>query len=920
MKSKSVQEIANLYTKYFESKGHTVVPSSSLIPKGDPTLLFTTAGMVQFKPLFTGAVELPYTRAASIQKCVRTTDLEVVGKTERHCTFFEMLGNFSFGDYFKKEAIEYALDFSLNHLEIPKDKIWVTIYLDDDEAKKIWMDAGIPEERIVRLGKKDNFWGPAGDSGACGPCSELYLDRGLEKGGPNCGNNPNCKPGCDCDRYLEYWNLVFNQFNQTVTGELLPLKQTGIDTGSGLERVAMLLQEVDSVYDTNELKTIIQKIEALSGETYSESTKQSFRVMTDHSRSVFFSIGDGIYPDRTGRGYVIRRLIRRASLFARKLGIVEPFLYKLVATLGEIYSERYPELKQKTNEIQQILKKEEELFLHTLEVGLEELEILLSNLDSKNQKMVTGKDSFRLYSTYGFPKEMTKELVEERGFLFNGEEFEAELEKDRDLSRASWKGKKTAYLTGIASDPRLQTEFLGYSETSSESQILYLFSEGKQVTEAQVGAEVAVVLDRTPFYGEGGGQVGDQGYIKGDGFLFQVQDTQKENDTFLHFGIILKGKIFLGAKAVSEIDSNRRQNLKNHHSGTHLLNGALRRILGTHVSQKGSIVSSEYLRFDFSHPQAVTEEEILRIEKDVNEAVQKGIPVTTEVLDIESAKQSGAVSMFDEKYGQIVRVVSMGDKSKEFCGGTHVSNTKEIQSFAIIKEGSPGAGTRRIEALCGGPVVEYFQNQFQTLGAKIESHNLSVKESFGDLKEFGIQDPVFGPEEIQRLFETSPASAVEILRNKRDNLETIWKEKSQASFKAKKKLEKENFQESTELLEGLLSSLESYEKGKLVLSIFDAQDPKSLKDLADQLKSREPEILCLFGSKDGDSSTLVFMCNKILVDRGIHCGNLLKEALDILGGKGGGRPDMAQGGGKNPQDLEKAIQKAKSSAMAILGG
>ncbi|MBM9588921.1 alanine--tRNA ligase [Leptospira sp. 201903075] len=919
MMSKTVREIAELYTNYFKGKGHTIVPSSSLIPKGDPTLLFTTAGMVQFKPLFTGAVELPYTRAASVQKCVRTTDLEVVGKTERHCTFFEMLGNFSFGDYFKKEAIEYALDFSLNHLHIPKEKIWVTIYLDDDEAKQIWMDQGVPEERIVRLGKKDNFWGPAGDSGACGPCSELYLDRGPEKGGPNCGNNPDCKPGCDCDRYLEYWNLVFNQFNQTVSGELLPLKQTGIDTGSGLERVAMLLQEVDSVYDTDELKSIIRKIEELSGKTYDESTKQSFRVITDHSRSVFFSLGDGIYPDRTGRGYVIRRLIRRASLFARKLGIHEPFLYKLIATLRDLYSVRYPELKDKAKDIESILKKEEELFLHTLEVGLEELESLLDHLKSNNQTVVTGKEGFRLYSTYGFPREMTKELVEDRGFGFDDKGFEEELEKDRDLSRASWKGKKAQYLTGLTASPELKTEFLGYTEAKAPAKVLYLFVDGKSVTSAKQGEEAVIVLDKTPFYAEGGGQVGDWGYLKKEGFQFQVQDTQKENETFLHLGILLKGKISVGETIEAEIDTERRQNLANHHSGTHLLNGALRRILGNHVAQKGSIVSSDYLRFDFSHPKALSPEEIVSIEKDVNEAVNAKITVNTEVLDINAAKQSGALSMFDEKYGNLVRVISMGDKSKEFCGGTHVSNTKEIGYFAIIKEGSPGAGNRRVEAICGDSVVEYFLSQFQTLAAKVETHNLNAKETFGDLKEFGITTVVPAPEDLQSLFAKEGNAAVERLRKLRESLETELEEKASALFKAKKKKEQLSFQMNPELVDGLLKKAVSLPKGKVVTEVFPSVDAKSLKDLADSLKAKEPEILCLFGSSDGEVSTLVFMCNKVLNERGIHCGDLLKETLVMLDGKGGGRPDMAQGGGKKPESLPTALEFALGLSKKSLG-
>jgi alanyl-tRNA synthetase len=920
MKSKSVQEIAELFTDFFKEAGHSIVPSSSLIPAGDPTLLFTTAGMVQFKPLFTGAVELPYTRAASIQKCVRTTDLEVVGKTERHCTFFEMLGNFSFGDYFKKEAIEYALHFSLNKLEIPKDKIWVTIYLDDDEAESIWIGAGIPKERIVRLGKKDNFWGPAGDSGACGPCSELYLDRGPVKGGPDCGNSPTCKPGCDCDRYLEYWNLVFNQFNQTTSGELQPLKQTGIDTGSGLERVAMLLQEVDSVYDTNELKTIIQAIEVLSGKKYDASTKVSFRVITDHSRSVFFSIGDRIYPDRTGRGYVIRRLIRRASLFARKLGITEPFIYKLVDKLSEIYSNRYPEIKNRISEIRNVIQKEEELFLNTLEVGLTELEQLLADMKATGKTDVRGKDSFKLYSTYGFPMEMTRELVIERGFTFNDSEFEIELDKDRDLSRASWKGKKATYLTGITDTSSLKTEFVGYSDLSSRAKTLYFFKEGKQVDSLATGDLGVIVLDRTPFYAEGGGQIGDIGYMKAGDFHFQVQDTQKENDTFLHIGLVMRGEISPGLELQAEVDENRRKNLARHHSGTHLLNGALRRNLGDHVSQKGSIVNDHYLRFDFSHPQAITEEEIRQIEEDVNLAIAKAIPVSTEVLPIEKAKGSGALSMFDEKYGNFVRVVGMGDRSKEFCGGTHVTNTSDISYFAIIKEGSPGAGNRRIEAICGDSVIDYFQSAFQVLAEKVQGYNLNAKDFYGELKTHGILDKLPAPEDIQTLFEKDKEKVVAYLRNFKKKLELDLEEKTAILFKEKKKKEALSFQLNPELVDSLLKDAELVGNCKIVKRVFDGVDTKSLKDLGDSLKSKEENILILFASREGDSSSLVFMCNKVLNDAGIHCGNLLKLSLEFLGGKGGGRPDMAQGGGKHPEKLEHALTLALDELKQKFGG
>ncbi|MBP9162290.1 MAG: alanine--tRNA ligase, partial [Leptospiraceae bacterium] len=493
---KTVAEIRKLFIDYFRNNGHTIVASSSLIPVGDPTLLFTTAGMVQFKPYFTGAVELTFTRAATSQKSLRTTDLENVGRTERHCTFFEMLGNFSFGDYFKKEAIAYALDFSTKHLGFDKEKIWITVYLDDDEAENFWLAEGIPKERIVRLGKKDNFWGPAGDTGACGPCSELYLDRGPEKGGPNCGTSNTCKPGCDCDRFLEFWNLVFNQFDQDINGKLNPLKQTGIDTGSGLERVALLLQNVDSVYDTDELRRIIGFIEKLSGKAYDTETKMAFRVLTDHSRAITFSISDGVMPDKTGRGYVIRRLIRRASLFARRIGIKEAFIYKVIPEIVDIYKEEYPDLAKRQTEIIRIVKSEEDLFLNTLELGLAVIDSMTKQYEAKKEKRFSGADTFKLYGTYGFPAEMTKEILGDRGFEFDEKGFAEELEKDRKLSRDSWKGKKAQVLSSLG-EKIPATKFTGYEKVSDEGKILFILQDSKPVSTLKTGEDGIIVLNQS---------------------------------------------------------------------------------------------------------------------------------------------------------------------------------------------------------------------------------------------------------------------------------------------------------------------------------------------------------------------------------------------------------------------------------------
>ncbi|MCG6168767.1 alanine--tRNA ligase [Leptospira sanjuanensis] len=918
MKLQSVAEIREIFLNYFKDKAHSVVPSSSLLPAGDPTLLFTTAGMVQFKPLFTGAVELPYTRATSCQKCLRTTDLEVVGRTERHCTFFEMLGNFSFGDYFKEEAISYALDCSVNHLGFDKEKIWVTVYTDDDEAEKIWLSKGIPKERITRLGKKDNFWGPAGDSGACGPCSELYLDRGVEKGGPDCATSGTCRPGCDCDRFLEFWNIVFNQFNQDTEGNLHPLKQTGIDTGSGLERVALLLQGVDSVYDTDELRKIISFYEELSGIEYTNENKTPFRVVTDHIRSVLFSIGDGIYPDRTGRGYVIRRLIRRATLFGRKLNFREPFLYKLVDKVVEIYKSRYPELGKNAKAIQKTILAEEELFLKTLELGLEKIETLVERTKANGRTIFSGADAFLLYGTYGFPAEMTEEIVAEQGLDFDKQGFQEELEKDRQVSRESWKAHKVSLMTGQSVE---KTEFLGYSSLSGKGNITHLFSDNKPANVLKAGQAGAIVLNRTPFYPEGGGQVGDTGFLRQGKSVFKVLDTQKENDVILHFGEMLSGEFSIAQELEAEVEAVRRERLRFHHSGTHLLNGALRNLLGDHVLQKGSIVSPEYLRFDFSHPSALTGEEIRKIESRVNESIRKDFQVSTKELGIDEAKKTGAVATFGEKYGDQVRVVQMGDASVEFCGGTHVSHTGEIGYFFIKKESSPGAGNRRIEGVCGPAVIETFQNRFAELTESVQNLNLKIKSELGEEgAKLLITSPVPGPDEIREKLEKEGATAVTFFRDLSESIAAKIEEGTSSFLKTKKSLESRDFENNASVIERVFASSVETGTGKIVSAIFEDKDPNSLKGLSDNLKVREKNLLVILGSKNAENASIVITCSSELVSKGIHCGNLVKVACEVLGGKGGGKPDMAQGGGKEKQNLESAIAGAVNEAKQILTG
>ncbi|WP_061224715.1 alanine--tRNA ligase [Leptospira weilii] len=971
MKRQSVAEIREIFLNYFKDKSHSVVPSSSLLPAGDPTLLFTTAGMVQFKPFFTGAVELPYTRATSCQKCLRTTDLEVVGKTERHCTFFEMLGNFSFGDYFKEEAITYALDCSVNHFGFDKDKIWVTVYTDDDEAEKIWLSKGIPKYRITRLGKKDNFWGPAGDSGACGPCSELYLDRGIEKGGPNCVTSGTCRPGCDCDRFLEFWNIVFNQFNQDTEGNLQPLKQTGIDTGSGLERVALLLQGVDSVYDTDELRKIISFYEELSGIPYEtissgvqvqrndtkpipDNRKTAFRVVTDHIRSVLFSIGDGIYPDRTGRGYVIRRLIRRATLFGRKLNFREPFLYKLVDKVVEIYKPRYPELGKNASAIAKTILAEEELFLKTLELGLEKIEFLVQKTKSAGKPIFSGADAFLLYGTYGFPAEMTEEIVVEQGLGFDKEGFQEELEKDRQVSRESWKVNKISLMTGQETG---KTEFLGYSSVLEKGNITHLFYrlsrssdsisqkdskllpieqtelrslgnkdemssyDYKPSSALKEGQTGVIVLNKTPFYPEGGGQVGDTGFLRQGKNVFKVLDTQKENDVILHFGEVLSGDFSIAQELEAEVEVTRRERLRFHHSGTHLLNGALRTLLGDHVLQKGSVVSPEYLRFDFSHPSALTSEEIRKIESWVNESIRKDFQVETKELGIDDAKKTGAIATFGEKYGDRVRVIRMGDASVEFCGGTHVSHTGEIGYFFIKKESSPGAGNRRIEGVCGPAVIETFQNRFAELTESVQNLNLKIKSELGgEGAKILITSAVPGPDEIREKLEKEGATAVTFFRDLSESIAAKIEEGTSQFLKTKKNLDTRDFENNASVIEKVFSSSIETGIGKIVSAIFDDKDPNSLKGLSDNLKVREKNLLVILGSKNADNASVVITCSAQLVSKGIHCGNLVRAVCEILGGKGGGKSDMAQGGGKEKQNLESAISFAIQLAKQTLTG
>lgn len=754
-----VMDLRNSFVDFFREREHKIVPSSSLVPKDDPTLLFTTAGMVQFKPMFAGTVDLEYTRAASVQKCLRTSDLENVGRTKRHLTFFEMLGNFSFGDYFKKEAIQYAWDYSTEVIGFPKEKIWISIYQDDDEAFEIWnKNIGISPEKIVRLGKKDNFWGPAGDSGACGPCSELHLDRGPEFG---C-DNPDCKPGCECERFLEYWNLVFNQFNQDVNGVLNPLPQTGIDTGMGLERLATLIQDVDSVYETDEFVNLINFVSKTSGVPYEGNNIIPIRVIVEHARTLTFAMSDGIYPSNDGRGYVLRRILRRGLRFSRQLGIKDPFLYTIVDPIVEAMGNFYPEIIEPVKNVKSVIESEEKRFLETIENGMDRLEEVMKTSTSAGNKEISGKDAFLLYDTFGFPVEMTREIAEEKGLGIDMEGFEDEMEGQRQRGKQSWKGFDAGLEQQFEAAAKEvgDSVFFGYDADSGEGTITALYTDAGARESFSAGTAGFIVLDKTPFYGESGGQVGDRGdIVTAGGARFNVTDTKKYNKTIIHTGELVEGSLKKGETVIATIDTINRNLIRANHTATHLLQAALREVLGEHVKQAGSVVEAERLRFDFSHFNSMTEEEIDIVEKMVNDRIWESLEVSTEVMNIEEATKSGAMAVFDEKYDDTVRVVTIDGFSKELCGGTHVSNTGKIGVFKLVREMSPGAGIRRIEATTLKGVLDRYREQEGLLSAVTETLNVSENDLVKRIEELVIKSKGL-EKELEKIRKASLSSGV----------------------------------------------------------------------------------------------------------------------------------------------------------------
>ena len=877
-------ELRRMYLEYFESKGHLKMNSFSRVPHNDNSLLLINAGMAPLKPYFTGQEIPPRRRVTTCQKCIRTGDIENVGKTARHLTFFEMLGNFSFGDYFKHEAIAWSWEFLTKVLGLEEDRLYPSIYGEDDEAFEIWnKEVGVPAERITRFyrdpetGACDNFWEHG--AGPCGPCSEIYYDRGEKYG---CGN-PDCKVGCECDRFMEVWNNVFTQFNGDGKGGYEELEQKNIDTGMGLERLAVVMQDVDSVFDIDTMKAIRDKVCALSGKTYQKDALDdvSIRLITDHIRSATFMVSDGIMPSNEGRGYVLRRIIRRAARHGRILGIEGCFMAELAATVIAESKDGYPELEEKQDFIFKVLTQEEEKFGRTIDQGLSILAEMQTKLEEKGEKCLSGEDAFKLYDTYGFPIDLTQEILEEKGFTIDEEGFRQAMEVQRNTARAA--RKVTNYMGADVTvyesiDPSVTSEFVGYDRTQTTSRITVLTTETELVEALSDGETGTVIVEQTPFYATMGGQQGDKGVIRTASGTFEVEDTiPLLGGKIGHIGKMTGGMIKNGDEAELIVDARLRAKTCRNHSATHLLQKALREVLGTHVEQAGSYQDGERTRFDFSHFAAMTPEEISRVEQLVNEKIAEHIPVETQVMTVEEAKKTGAMALFGEKYGEKVRVVSMSDFSKEFCGGTHVGNTADITAFKIISESGVAAGVRRIEALTGSNVFDYYRREEEEL--------LSAAKAA----------------------KTTPAGLAEKIAHMQEQIKALQSENESLKSKAAK-----------EALGDVMDQVTEVGGVKLLAASVPGVDMNGLRDLGDQLKEKLGEGVVVLASEAGGKVSLVAMATDEAMAKGAHAGNLIKAIAGKVGGGGGGRPNMAQAGGKNPAGIPEAVAEAKTALLAQL--
>ena len=873
MKYMGVNEVREKFLSFWESKGCLRHESYSLVPPAnDKSLLLIAAGMAPLKPYFAGVEEPPRHRMTTCQKCIRTNDIDNVGHTARHATYFEMLGNFSFGDYFKHESLNWGWEFvtSEEWLGIPKEKVWATVYKDDDEAYNIWKDEiGMPEERIVRLGKDDNFWEIG--TGPCGPCSEIYYDRGPEYG---CGK-PDCKPGCDCDRYMEFWNHVFTQFDRQEDGSYLELEHKNIDTGMGLERMACIMQGVDSIYNVDTMQAILQEVCRLAGIEYHDGhakTDVSLRIITDHIRAVSFMIGDGILPSNEGRGYILRRLLRRAARHGKLLGIKGTFLAELSDKVVETSGDAYPDLKERHDYIKKILKIEEDKFAATIDKGSEILDEYIAESKAAGEKLLSGDKCFTLYDTYGFPIELTQEIAEDEGFEVDVEGFKAKMEAAKEMARNArndednegWLDESVMY------KDMPQTDFAGYESLAIDAKVIGLVRGMNNLTSASEGEEVRIVLDRTPFYGEGGGQIGDTGVLENDGFNAVVTDTIKVNGVYVHKCVVTAGEIAVGDTVNAIVDEVRRHSIARNHTATHLLQAALRQVLGSHVEQAGSYVTDDALRFDFTHFEAISKEDLEKIEDIVNEEILKFTGVETKVMPIEEAKKLGAMMLFGEKYGDNVRVVNVPDFSLEFCGGTHVANVGQIGCFKIMSETGVAAGTRRIEAITGDNVRRLLNSE-QGVIASVAS---SLKTN---------------------------ASALE---KKADDvaaeLKSLKKELAEAKAKA-----------AGEGAGALLAEAKEIAGKRLVCKVFEGADVDHLRAVSDKIKQAEKNVVMVFAAKGEDKTTLIVSLTDDLVEKGLHAGKLVKDIAAVCGGGGGGKADMAQAGAKDAGKLPEAFTKAE---------
>ena len=870
-----LNELREKFLSFFESKGHTRLPSFSLIPKDDNSLLLINSGMAPMKKYFTGEVTPPSKRVTTCQKCIRTPDIERVGITARHGTFFEMLGNFSFGDYFKHEATAWAWEFCTKVLELPVDKLWVTIYQDDDEAFDIWTkEVGVAPERIVRMGKEDNFWEHG--SGPCGPCSEIYFDRGEKYG---CGK-PDCGVGCECDRYVEFWNVVFSQFDSDGKGNYPPMEHPNIDTGMGLERLACIMQGVDNLFLVDTVQNIMKHICRIAGIQYGEDEKKdiSLRVITDHIRSTTFMIGDGVMPSNEGRGYVLRRLLRRAARHGRLLGINHTFLADVANTVIDENKNAYPELDEKRAMITKLIHVEEESFAKTIDQGMQ---MLNSLIDKDFNACLSGEDAFRLNDTYGFPLDLTKEIVAERGMTVDEERFHQLMQEQRERARNARKNAGADAWAGendvLADVP--PTEFLGYEKSQTEATVLAILKDGERVDHATAGDEIALVLDRTTFYAESGGQVGDVGPISSADALIAIDNTTKNHaKNFIHHGVINAGTISVGDRVQTEGDPENHRAIMRNHTAAHLLQAALRTVLGDHVEQAGQLVDEKYVRFDFTHFAALTPEELHRVETIVNGVILSGTPVECREMPIEEAKKLGAMALFGEKYGSIVRVVSVGDFSKEFCGGTHVDNTGKIGLFKILSESSVAAGVRRIEAVTGLNALQYLNDTLAQLGAVASA--LKVTSVSG-------------------------------LAQRAEQMTAELKEKD-------REIESLNAKMADMRINGLFEGAKDIDGVRVITALFSATPSNALRTMCDKIRDNAPNVVAVLAATQDGKANIAVAVGKEAQQKGLNAGKIVREVAKVAGGNGGGKAEFAMAGAKDLTKLDEALAAAEGVVSGMM--